>query len=114
MNPKVRFKLTIIIAIIAVLGITLFFADSSFPSQGITILEEDLFCNTVEDCTSIDLSCDSCNCNGTAINKQSFEKYSELREQTCENYQGVVCKIRCEPQLLECTNNKCVSPDDAQ
>jgi len=108
MNPKLRSKLTIIIAVIVVLGITLFFADNPSTSEGITILEEDLFCNTYADCTEVTISCDGCDC-GSLVNKASLEKYQNLYKETCENYQGERCSLRCEPLALRCFNNKCVS-----
>ena len=72
----------------------------------ITILEEDLFCNTNADCTSTSTHCNQCDC-GSPVNVQSKNKYLDLFKKTCENYQGGGCDRFCPTVIQTCVNNKC-------
>jgi Tfp pilus assembly protein PilX len=70
----------------------------------ITIDEKDKFCKTDSDCTTVSTAC-SCSC-GEGVNKNFFEKYSQMLESMCKDYSGKICKVLC-PQTVKCIKTKC-------
>ncbi|MFC1617682.1 hypothetical protein ACFL2B_00200 [Patescibacteria group bacterium] len=70
----------------------------------------DQVCQTDSDCMMTMVQC-SCDC-GVSINKTHANKYEELLDTQCANYQGVYCKLDCDIET-QCENNKCVAIETA-
>jgi len=70
------------------------------------VAREDKACTQDSDCIGIVNSCGNCNC-GTIINKENTEKYENLLDMYCQNYQGEMCTLSCERIEIKCQNLKC-------
>lgn len=84
-----------------------------FIARNIKIVDKPLLvditdqtCKADDDCILAMVEC-SCDC-GIPINKIYWQKYLDVQEEKCRNYQGPYCKIDClvEPK---CIKNICVS-----
>jgi len=64
----------------------------------------DQACEVDDDCVMAMVKC-SCDC-GIPINKIHQQKYIDEQIEICENYEGKMCKMKCE-QELECVDSIC-------
>lgn len=79
-------------------------AANSLEMPSIKIDLADRACKQVSDCEQIPTAC-SCSC-GEGVNKLSAAKYTDGLAQICKDYNGKMCKVRCEGQV-ECKDNVC-------
>lgn len=63
-------------------------------------------CETVEDCITVDSSCDGC-CQRTAVNRKDSIGYEKRRAKGCSGYSGSICKCIYLPVAPVCENSKC-------
>ena len=80
-------------------------------SPSVTIAEEDKFCESDNECTFFQISCNDCDC-GTPINRIHLEKYRSLKNELCENYdyEGKIqrlCDLDCGQREFKCIQNSC-------
>ena len=80
-------------------------ATSEFKQPDVASVEMgDKSCVTDADCDAVSLKC-SCSC-GEGISKNKLQKYLDLVESSCKNYQGPTCKIICNG-TVKCLERVC-------
>ena len=77
-------------------------APMAMPS--IQIETADRSCEKDSDCVQMPTQC-SCSC-GEGVNKLHSLKYSENLSKKCENYNGRVCKVKCDGEI-KCKEKMC-------
>lgn len=78
--------------------------EKSQEMPSIKIELSDRACKQASDCEQIPTAC-SCSC-GEGVNKLSAAKYADSLTQMCKDYNGKMCKVRCEGQV-KCKDNVC-------
>lgn len=73
----------------------------------VTVNEDHKYCESDDDCTSVQTKCNGCECLGKAINKEYLEEYQLKYAEMCEGYNGPVCDLMCALAYVKCVDNKC-------
>ena len=84
--------------------------ENAEDKEGIMVAPEDQACMGDDECTAMDLSCVSKDCDcGTPVNKKYTSLYQNLREQCLENKSTINCEreLYCPP--VKCVDGQCLS-----
>ena len=58
-------------------------------------------------CSSEERAMTQCSCDcGVAVNKAAWERYIDIGDKTCKNYNGPICSMLC-LGTPKCINNVC-------
>lgn len=80
-------------------------AEVNFKQPDVVSIEMiDRSCVSDSDCTTVSTKC-SCSC-GEGVSKNKLQKYLNLVETSCQNYQGPYCKVLCNGQV-KCLEKVC-------
>lgn len=69
--------------------------------------EQDGFCSADSDCVEVDVSCEVCECEGEAVNREFEEKYRTWYQAACLPLPEEKCHLDCERTEIKCLENQC-------